>query len=118
MKKDKTMLTFTTQAAQGDVYLRRVDAIPEGLIPNPAVDGVHILAHSETGHHHTVIDRPGVQVFKKDAFESYLEITGQPLVLEHNRSFDTHAPIEIQPGIYRISNQREYTPEGWRRAAD
>ena len=112
------MLTFKNQAAQGDVYLRRVDELPADLVKATPENGEYILAHSETGHHHVVMDRPDVKLYRKDAFESYLEIMGEPLVLKHNRAFDTHAPISIPPGIYKVSNQREYTPQGWRRAAD
>jgi len=40
------------------------------------------------------------------------------VVIEHHRLFDTHEAMEIKPGIYEIHRQREYTPEGYRRAAD
>jgi hypothetical protein len=38
--------------------------------------------------------------------------------LKHLRSFDTHESLSIPEGLYRINRQREYTPEGYRRAAD
>jgi hypothetical protein len=34
------------------------------------------------------------------------------------RSFDTHETLNIPPGIYEVRRQREYVPEGWRKAQD
>jgi hypothetical protein len=111
--------TFETLAAQGDIALRRIAALPEGLHPVPAENGKHILAHSETGHHHTVLERPDVQHFSAmDEFRSYLVVEGEPVDLVHERAFDTHETLRIKPGIYEVRRQREYTPEGLRRAAD
>lgn len=113
------MKTFKTMAAQGDIALRRISALPAGLNPISAENGKHILAHSKTGHHHTVLERPGVQHFSAmDEFRSYLVVEGDPVDLVHERPFDTHETLRIDPGIYEVRRQREYTPEGFRRAAD
>jgi hypothetical protein len=48
------MKTFQNQSAQGDILLLRVDAIPEGARRQAPIDGRHVVAHGETGHHHTV----------------------------------------------------------------
>lgn len=117
------MRTFKNQAAQGDLYIRRIDAIPASAQPMKAERGLFIVAHSETGHHHVIAERPGVQVFTTDdPLVSYLrviEATEQAeALLEHLRNFDTHETIAIPPGEYELRRQREYTPEGWRRVAD
>jgi len=114
------MKTFDKIAAQGDMMLIRITALPVGLTELPAENGQHILAHSETGHNHVVMDRPAVRHFAAmDEFRSYLEVSGDdPVELQHLRSFDTHESVEIKPGIYEVRRQREYTPEGFRRAAD
>jgi len=110
------MTIFTGDyCAQGDVNLFRVDEIPQALKAAPKASE-YVLAHSETGHHH-VIDGNAVRVFKEDEFISYLEVT-QPATVRHLRSFDTHAPITLPPGKYRVTRQREYVPEGFRIAAD
>jgi len=113
------MKTIKNIAAQGDVFLRRVNELPEGLIEAQPENGKFIIGHSETGHFHTVKDR-GVQrlIDKTNEFISYLKVGEEGAVLEHERSFDTHESVKLPPGIYKISNQREYTPEGFRRAAD
>lgn len=118
------MNTFKNQAAQGDLLLRRVDAIPQGLKKAAVENGVYIVAHSETGHHHVIDARPTVEVFETaDPLVSYLRVIEateetEAVILRHMRGHDTHAPITIPPGNYELRRQREYTPEGWRRAQD
>lgn len=104
-------------SAQGDLNIFVCERIPEtAQEKKPETDGNHILAHSETGHHH-VASGNTVRVFEEDEFISYLDVQEKSNVI-HMRSFDTHQPISLPPGKYRISRQREYTPEGFRRAAD
>ena len=114
------MKSFINSAAQGDCLLLRIEKLPEGLQPTEVENGQLVVAHSETGHNHCVKERPTVKLYASvDQFRAYLEVTGnEPAVLEHHRSFDTHEALEIKPGIYEIRRQREYTPEGFRQAAD
>lgn len=114
------MKTFHNCAAQGDLLIRRIENLPEGLQPMKAENGNFIVAHSETGHHHVIAERPGVEVFDgTDPLVSYLRVVEQTEVtLEHLRNFDTHEPLTIKGGTYEIRRQREYTPEGWRKVAD
>ena len=114
------MKTFNNSAAQGDCLLRKIERLPGILKLVHPENGQFVIAHSETGHNHCVKERPAVKLYSSvDQFRGYLEITGnEPVVLEHHRSFDTHEALEIKPGIYEIRRQREYTPEGFRRAAD
>jgi hypothetical protein len=117
------MKTFKKCAAQGDVLFMRVAALPSGVKPVRPEDGRFILAHSETGHHHVMEARPNVSVFSTpEPLVSYLQIVeatdAAENFIEHLRNFDTHAPIAFAPGVYKVINQRESAPEGWRRAAD
>lgn len=114
--------TFTNCAAQGDLLLTRVDSIPNDAIEQHGTGGQHIVAHSETGHHH-VVPAEGVRYFHAanspdfDGQVAFLEVDA-PVDLRHLRGFDTHETISIPPGMYRLNQQREYTPEGFRRALD
>lgn len=114
------MKQFQDQAAQGDLLIRRIGKLPDGVTEVKPEKGNYVLAHSETGHHHVVADRPGVQVFNGgDSLVSYLTVIDQvEVTLEHLRNFDTHEALVINGGTYEIRRQREYTPEGWRRVAD
>lgn len=105
--------------AQGDALLVPIKGLPGGLRPaQPTKTGHHILAHSETGHHH-VIDSRAADMFidEMNEFAAYLRVN-ETALLEHQRSFDTHEPIQVPPGLYAVRRQREYVPEGFRRAAD
>ncbi len=108
----------TRPSFQGDLCIRRIGRLPAGLVKATPIDGAYIVAHSETGHHHVVKER-GAQLLidSTNAFIAYLDVA-EPTVLEHLRSFDTHAPYLLAPGKYEVRRQREHTPEGWRRAAD
>lgn len=117
------MKTFNAIAAQGDLMIRRINALPKNITPMKAEDGAYIVAHSETGHHHVIAEKPTVRVFESgDPMVSYLEVIEAAdqaeTLLEHLRSFDTHETISISAGFYEIRRQREYTPEGWRKVQD
>ena len=103
--------------AQGDLNLFEVAEIPKGLKKAKAENGQHVLAHSETGHHHAVA-ATAVNLYNEDEFNGYLEVKKDTNIV-HLRGFDTHAPVELKGGeIWKITRQREHTPDGWRRAAD
>lgn len=114
------MKTFDKQAAQGDILVCKIDALPEGLNKVQSKDGCYTVSHSESGHAHVIREQKGVSFYANDndPMTLYLIVDNTKCLLEHTRSFDTHQPIEVGPGIYRIRRQREYTPEGWRRVAD
>lgn len=109
------MKTFRDQAHQGDVYLRRVDALPPGVtaVP-PREDNRTVLALGETsGHHHSLIG-PQVALFRDDGAGGafYLRVT-ETTPLDHltggNAQTGEHAPITVAPGIYALPPQMEWT---------
>jgi hypothetical protein len=113
--------------AQGDMYLIPIMAIPDGVQAKQSENGAHILTHSESGHHHVVMDRPGVSMFSgmkvfADMVEQrdrdFLLIEGDPVELVHLRVHHTHAPQIVSPGAWLIQRQAAYTPQGWERARD
>jgi hypothetical protein len=106
-------------AAQGDLLLRRIDKLPDDIVKAESERGRLVLAHSETGHCHVVLERPEVSLYSFSELISYLQVSGdEPVELQHERAFDTHETIAIPPGIYELRRQREYVPNGWRKAAD
>lgn len=117
------MKTIKTQAAQGDVLFMRVDAVPKGFEPQKN-DGPIVVAHSETGHHHTV---PGLGAVlytnRADPMTSYLRLGDdiKDLLVTHHRPHDTHQSFALGGGggaVWMVRRQREHTPEGWRRVED
>lgn len=113
-----TRIVTERPSFQGDLMIRRIPAIPAGLSCAEPEAGQHILAHSETGHHH-VIDSRNAQLLidRTNAFLAYLDVAEESEIV-HLRDFDTHAPLTLAPGKYEVRRQREHTPEGWRRVQD
>ena len=111
--------TFTHQGAQGDMLLTRIDQIPiDATKQSSEYNDVHIVTHSETGHHH-VVDSQDVDFFQSanDSFVSFLKVK-KPTNLRHLRDTDTHLPLQLDPGIYRVNRQVEYIPGGFRQVQD
>ncbi len=110
--------TFENQGAQGDILIRRIDTMPTDVVAQEPIEGRHIVAHSETGHHHT-LDSTGANFYRaaNDPMIMYLVVDDE-VDLIHNRSFDTHKTLRIPAGTFEIRRQREYTPEGWRMVED
>ncbi len=110
-------------ARQGEVFFVRAKEMPAGLKEVKPENGVFILAHSETGHHHVMEAKPNVKVFSTDnPLVSYMQIVEATDEVEnllvHLRGHDTHATIKFVPDTYRVVNARESAPDGWRKAAD
>ncbi len=55
-----------TAFAQGEIYARKIENTPDGLVPFTEKDtaGRWIISHSESGHHH-LMDAPGVDVMER-----------------------------------------------------
>jgi len=116
------MKIVKNSAAQGEMLIRRVNSFTAPSKEVESEEGVFILAHSETGHHH-VIDRAHVEV--KEQTENVPEgmgilqmIVKEPSEVKHLRSTDTHESLMLGKGLWEVRLQREYTPEGYRRVAD
>lgn len=105
---------------QGDMYLIPIVEIPaEATQRVAAEDGKYILTHSETGHHHIVMERPDVTMFRgMDIFRDFLLVEGRDAELEHLRESHTHETQVVSPGAWLIQRQLQHTPEGWQRAQD
>jgi hypothetical protein len=117
------MKTFQNCAAQGDCMLRRVAALPAGVTPAQPQAGAYVVAHSETGHNHIIDAAPCVRMYDtEDPLVSYLEVLDAAeqteVLLRHLRGWGTHETLKVPTGIFEIRRQREYVPEGWRRAQD
>ena len=116
------MKTFTKMAAQGDFIIFKIDEIPTDVETFEGENGKYIVAHSETGHNH-VMEMDRVEAFKpketkdEDLYRLFFDVK-QDTDIVHLRSFDTHETLRVSPGKYEVRRQREYTAEGFRRAAD
>lgn len=94
-------------ARQGDVLFTKVEELPEGL----AQKKNNIIVEGEvTGHAHRLVDG---RVLVGTMGAMYLEVVRATRVVH-----EEHNPITLTPGYYRITRQREYSPEAIRLVID
>ena len=111
------MKSFNTQAAQGDVLVTRITALPRDAKQLGKSGEFHIVGHSETGHHHAV-PTTAARLYTSDTPLVLFLVVTQPTALYHQREWDQHEELELLEGMYEIRNQREHAPEGWRKVQD
>lgn len=107
------MKTFKKFAAQGEIRIKKIDRLPDGLRPVCAVDNNFVIGHSETGHHHVIKERPGVQVFEATrdvpaGMRVLYALLEESADLEHLRDYDTHETVRHDPGMYEFRIGREH----------
>jgi hypothetical protein len=113
------MKTINNMGAQGDVLFRRIPELPVGAKEVEAKEGKHVVAHSETGHHHYLEVVPGLRRYvSSDPLIGYLSVEGVGAEVVHARPWDTHETMRLTPGIYEVRRQKEYVPGGFRRVED
>ncbi len=99
---------------QGDVLIERISKMPTGLKKLAREKNEIVLAHGEaTGHHHAIADEH-CDLFQGDSGVTFLEVREAMAALTH----EEHAKIELEPGVYRVTRQREYTPQAIRNVQD
>ncbi len=83
--------------------IEKVKALPEEAKKQQHVT----LAEGElTGHSHR-IEEKGAAVMYKDRGVLFLDVTAKVASLVH----EEHATIQLPKGVYRVWQQREYTPQ-------
>ena len=105
------------QARQGDVLIQQIDGLPPDA-RRVAINGDRIiLVRGEaTGHHHSVAAEHAVFYMspQQQEADAGLLVLDCPNELLHQE----HGGIAIPAGIYRVTRQREYSPEAIRNVAD
>jgi hypothetical protein len=103
---------------QGDLMFLPVPKLPKGAVPRAS----HIVAHSDSGHHHTVkggqlLDAPG----DDPRMVFYLQVgEGGHAEVDHLRPVDQHEAIAFtgEGAVFQVRRQREMRPDGWARVED
>lgn len=116
------------QKRQGDILIEKIEGTTAATQPKPKQDRV-ILAHGEvTGHAHE-IEAPRKAKASINPAPKPLAIPGDMDVSGATQSILTlgrdaklvhqeHATIALDAGEYRVTRQREYSPEAIRNVAD
>lgn len=90
---------------QGDVMLRRVDALPGDFKADGVTKTNLMVAEGEvTGHSHVLEGE--VKEFMDELERRFVELSAET-PLTHQE----HSTIAVPPGLYEIVRQREYAPE-------
>lgn len=112
---------------QGDVLIEEIETLPRGESSEvPREGGRVILAHGEvTGHAHALTDPSAVLMSFKlpmPAPVGGVTLTTEERVLKVGKlstlSHEEHGPIDLPPGKYRITIQRQWEPNGFRNVVD
>jgi hypothetical protein len=98
---------------QGDVLLAKVGKLPAGAVEQKPDGARVVLAYGEvTGHAHAIYEPTKAKLWSAGA-ERFLQVL-EKAALQH----EEHATAYLEPGIYRLPAQVEYTPAELRRVAD
>ena len=126
--------------AQGDLIIVRDDLI-EGSLDSETIDssweqvistsGTHVVAHSETGHHHILRvfspdhdSRKKAMLWRNPAAQNpeivSLTRIGDEEIGEivHMRDTHVHETHYLPPGAWYLRRQQRPTPAGWELVAD
>lgn len=123
MRSTKSRTTAPTQFRQGDVLITLLAALPSAVDltkPRARDGGRVILAYGEvTGHAHAIADTleaPAAALFDdpNGSDGSFIMLVQSDTGLVH----EEHGRIDLPAGSYRVTRQREYTPEAIRNVAD
>lgn len=94
-------------ARQGDLLFTAIDHLPEEL----TLQADNVIVRGEaTGHAHRLMEG---HVLQDAQGNLYLEVPAVTLVVHQE-----HHSLSLERGVYKVTRQREYTPEGIRRVLD
>jgi hypothetical protein len=94
-----------TNVLHGENFLRKVDALPTG---DTTKVNMYIVGHSETGHNHVLKSNSDIEVLEQG--DKRFVLINEVAELFHQKSFDIHETIAVEPGVYEITHKTEYDP--------
>lgn len=94
---------------QGDVLIADIPAFPEG---GKRRESPVLVTGEATGHAHRVEAPEKAEIWEING-QLYLKVLDPTRIIH-----DEHLPISIPPGIYRVWQQREYSPREIRTIRD
>lgn len=108
------MKSFKIAAAQGEVNVRRINSLPDGLLTVSPERGLLVVGHSESGHNHGFRPGPGISVMERvenvpAGMKIFYAILENPTALIQDASAP-HEPLAFDAGIFEIKISREYDP--------
>lgn len=89
----------------GENFMRLVDTLPKGVTSKSKL---YIVGHSESGHNHVLQSKTDMKIVESDN-KRYI-LVNEVAELFHQKSFDVHETVVVEPGVYEITHKVEYDP--------
>jgi hypothetical protein len=106
-------MKIQNQYRQGDVLIERVAIIPGEAVQQNSSSKVILAFGEATGHSHDLETFVDPADWWKGNNEQFVKLKSHARVTHME-----HATIELPPGSYRVTQQREYSPEEIRNVKD
>jgi len=94
----------------GEVILKEINKLPLDAKLKIETDK-QIIAHSETGHHHTLVSAEPAQKFQiltdLDG-NTYIQLNSCATLIHEKTGNDVHTPHRVMPAIYQIVIKRQF----------
>lgn len=90
----------------GEVIMKPVSTLPQGMKLEKEVKS-HIVAHSETGHHHVLESIDFLKIYQGKG-ETFIELTKEGNLRHEKTGKDVHTPHKVAPAIYQIVIKKEF----------
>lgn len=97
---------MTNIIRHGEVILKQINELPKGAMLEKKTSK-HIVAHSETGHHHVLESIDEYEVYNWNG-ETYIRLGSVGTLFHEKSGPDVHAPHKITPAVYKIVIKREF----------
>jgi hypothetical protein len=94
----------------GEVILKPISKLPEGAMLKSEVNR-QIIAHSETGHHHTLVSDKIAQKFQiltDDNGNTFLKLNDFATLIHEKTGEEVHTPHKVIPAIYQIVIKKQF----------
>ena len=89
----------------GEVILKPVSLPKEAKLQKEVKD--HIVAHSETGHHHRVKSKTPFGIYTLNG-KTYLGVIEDAMLIHEKTGADVHTPHKLVPAVYEVIIKRAY----------
>jgi hypothetical protein len=90
----------------GEVILKPISEIPKEAKLEKETKS-HIVAHSETGHHHVLESVDNYKIYSWNG-KTYINLGTVGDLTHHKTGQDVHAPHKILPSAYEIVIKQEF----------
>lgn len=89
----------------GENFMRRIDTLPTGETSKAKM---YVVGHSESGHNHVLTSKTDMEVLTFNGHDYVL--IDETAELSHQKTFDIHETVSVEPGVYEITHKTEYDP--------